>query len=830
MAGDRALSLLIDIKSRDSASGVVRMLGGLFSGFAASLGKIGQSFQLFAMGAPITGMKALTEGIKGVMAASLELLGLITLVGAAIALALGVVAFKAAANFQQGLNRLITGAGDVTDNMGLMGQSILGVSIATGVLTDKLLPAMYQIISAGQRGAEAENTLAVAARGAVAEQANVVDVAKALTGAMTDYGTAQFNAVQYMNMFTRATQLGKLTLEQLSNSMGPLLPIARNLGIHIQDVAAAMSTMTNANIPADRAATSLRFMFQSLENPTKKASTAMTEFGLNTVAVANEMKTSLPAALQMIWDAAKQAGPQGSVPFNRAVSDMIGGQRSLQAFLSLTGTHFATYVTNTKAVTDAMNASKTAVLGWDTAQKNLNVKLSQAWAAIQAVFIAVGTQLLPKLGPLADVVTKIAQHFADWVNSAKPLTNLFNQIGQAIDTVWPPAKKVNAALSPMADAFDRATGAMKTIKSHAQPMLDTFDRASGVIKKTHHEAVNPFVGALLWLRDAWDKVKNAAIAVYNWFVPIGNFIAKTLTPYIRQLGFIITTVLVPAWQAFVKAIQPYLPVLLLLAKIVGVILVAALILVSVTILLVVGAVLLAIGIFLALVAAVLFASTWVHDKIKWLVDTVVGFFKWLWKMLVGGSIIPDIINGILSWFGKLKNELNVIVSFIIKWISDQWNNLVKAATGWGQGIINNLLAGLKSAWQQVVDWFTGALAWLKGLWPGSPVEHGPLKGYENWGFMFGMGIADGIRRSVPHVQSASALLAASMGGHYQGSYSLSGSSFGGGRYPTGGAIVFAPIIMVQSPDVKLDGVSVTDKIMRRAGTDVRRHGGPIKWG
>ncbi len=414
MPGDRALAMLIDIKARDSTSSVVRMLGGLFSGFAASLGKIGQSFQLFAMGAPITGMKALTEGIKGVMAASLELLGLITLVGAAIALALGVVAFKAAANFQQGLNRLITGAGDVTDNMGLMGQSILGVSIATGVLTDKLLPAMYQIISAGQRGAEAENTLAVAARGAVAEQANVVDVAKALTGAMTDYGTAQFNAVQYMNMFTRATQLGKLTLEQLSNSMGPLLPIARNLGIHIQDVAAAMSTMTNANIPADRAATSLRFMFQSLENPTKKASTAMTEFGLNTVAVANEMKTSLPAALQMIWDAAKQAGPQGSVPFNRAVSDMIGGQRSLQAFLSLTGTHFATYVTNTKAVTDAMNASKTAVLGWDTAQKNLNVKLSQAWAAIQAVFIAVGTQLLPKLGPLADVVTKIAQHFADW--------------------------------------------------------------------------------------------------------------------------------------------------------------------------------------------------------------------------------------------------------------------------------------------------------------------------------------------------------------------------------------------------------------------------------
>ncbi len=785
------------------------------------------AFKLFDMGAPITGMKALAEGIKGVMAASLELLGLITLVGAAIALALGVAAVHAAANFQQGLNRLVTGAGDVTDNMTLMGQSILGISTATGVLTDQLLPAMYQIISAGQRGAQAEDTLAVAARGAVAEQANVVDVAKALTTAMTDYGTAQFNATQFMNGYTRAVQLGKITLEELSNSMGPLLPLAKNLGISFADVAAAMSTMTNAGIPAQRAATSLRFMFQSLENPTKKASTAMTEFGLNTVAVANEMKKSLPGALQMIYDAAKRAGPEGSVPFNRAVSDMIGGQRSLQAFLSLTGTHFATYVTNTKAVTDAMKASRTAVLGWDTAQKNLNVKLGQAWAAVQTVFIAVGTQLLPKLGPLADVVTKIAQHFADWVTSAKPLGGFLDQIAGAIALVWPPAKQANAALAPMADTFDRASGAMHSIKSTAQPMLDAFDRASGVFKKTH-DAVNPLVPILLWLKDAFEKVKKAVIDVYTFLVPIGQFIAKTLTPYIQQLGFIITTVLVPAWNAFVKAIQPYLPVLLLLAKIVGVILVAALILVSVTILLVVGAVLLAIGIFLALVAAVLFAATWVHDKIKWLVDTVVGFFKWLWKMLVGGSIIPDIVNGILSWFGKLKNELNVIVSFIIKWISDQWNSLVKAATGWGQGIINNLLAGLKAAWQQVVDWFTGALAWLKGLWPGSPVKHGPLKGYENWGFMFGMGIADGIRRSVPHVQSASALLAASMGGNYQGSYSLSGSSFGGGRYPTGGHTIVNVFPVVQPNDIYMDGDKLTDKVGKRMANNVRRHGGPIR--
>src|SRR6266567_1685537 len=838
MAGDRALSMLIDIRARDSASSIVRSLGGILTGLANPFKLIAQgaktainSMDFFIHGFPATGMLNLKKGLADVVkgfeqlaVAALKVIAIFGLIAVAVAIAIGVAAVHAAANFQQGLNRLITGAGDVTDNMGLMGQSILGVSIATGVLTDKLLPAMYQIISAGQRGAEAENTLAVAARGAVAEQANVVDVAKALTGAMTDYGTAQFNAVQYMNMFTRATQLGKLTLEQLSNSMGPLLPIARNLGIHIQDVAAAMSTMTNANIPADRAATSLRFMFQSLENPTKKASTAMTEFGLNTVAVANEMKTSLPAALQMIWDAAKQAGPQGSVPFNRAVSDMIGGQRSLQAFLSLTGTHFATYVTNTKAVTDAMNASKTAVLGWDTAQKNLNVKLSQAWAAIQAVFIAVGTQLLPKLGPLADVVTKIAQHFADWVNSAKPLTNLFNQIGQAIDTVWPPAKKVNAALSPMADAFDRATGAMKTIKSHAQPMLDTFDRASGVIKKTHHEAVNPFVGALLWLRDAWDKVKNAAIAVYNWFVPIGQFIAKTLTPYIQQLGFIITTVLVPAWQAFVKAIQPYLPVLLLLAKVVGVILVAALILVAATLLLVVGAVLLVIGIFTALVAAILFASTWIHDKIKWLVDTVVGFFKWLYQQLVGGSIVPDLVRAIVTWFASMPGKIMSAIASLPGKLAKLFTDLAAKATSWGASLIDNFLKGLQAAWATVVKWVTDALAWLKAHFPGSPVKQGPLKGYETWGYTFGMGIANGLRASTSAVQAAMTQMLGGVGMPGGGlNLGISGSFSG----PSGIASSFSgsPVIhvhvypQVNSP-IYIDGHEMVQRLGPHLAYDV----------
>src|SRR6266568_4486806 len=570
------------------------------------------------------------------------------------------------------------------------------------------------------------------------------------------------------------------------------------------------------------------------------------------------MKTSLPAALQMIWDAAKQAGPQGSVPFNRAVSDMIGGQRSLQAFLSLTGGHFKTYIANTKAVTDAMESSKTAVLGWDTAQKNFNVILDQGKAVVHAVFIAIGTQLLPKLGDLLGIIMPVVQNFATWVTNAKPLSGFIDMVTQALQKVFGPAKNATSAmapltdtfdrakgvikavgtfLSPLADAFDRASGSIKSIKNNMQPMLDTFDRAKSVMKSVKTE-VNPLVPIFQALATAFNNVKNAAIAVWNFLVPIGNFIAKTLAPYFKQIGFIITTVLV-----------------------------AALILVGATILLVVGAVLLAIGIFTALVAAVLFASTWVHDKIKWLVDTVVGFFKWLWQQLIGGSIIPDIVNGIVKWFTKARDFIVALWTFVIHWIASewqmlkdraaqiwngiwhlietaiqnlsngirnriiiihawlvhQWDVLVAKATAWGTNLINNFLSGLQSAWGAVTSWVNGALAGLRNLFPHSPVKEGPLKGYETWGYTFGMGIADGIRRSTPAVESAALLLASAMGGNYSGSYSLSGSSFGGGRYPTGGhTIVIMPPGPVRSA-VYLDKKEVGYHIMDWAGTDVRRH-------
>ena len=198
--------------------------------------------------------------------------------------AVAVKSSEMAANFEQAVKRLRTGAGDVTDSFATLSSGILKVSVATGVLSGPLTKAMYEILSSGQRGAQAFGTLAAAAKGAVIEQANVVDVSDTLAGAMTNFGTKVFNANAFMNGLVTAVSRGRITLQDLSVAMGPIEPVAHAMGISFADLAAAMSTQTNAAIPAARAATGLRFMMQALEVPTKKAKDAMTEWGLSSVA------------------------------------------------------------------------------------------------------------------------------------------------------------------------------------------------------------------------------------------------------------------------------------------------------------------------------------------------------------------------------------------------------------------------------------------------------------------------------------------------------------------------------------------------------------------
>ena len=133
----------------------------------------------------------------------------------------------------------------------------------------------------------------------------------------------------------------------------------------------------------------------------------------------------------------------------------------------------------------------------------------------------------------------------------------------------------------------------------------------------------------------WKKYADDLMPVITL---LGTIFRDLILPQLMKVWDAVQTNLLPALQRLWAVISPLLiPVLKVLAVILG-------------------------GTVLASIMGLIKALEWsikifsgVVNAVSWFVEKVVGFFKWLYNILVGNSIIPDLIMGIVTWFGKLPS-------------------------------------------------------------------------------------------------------------------------------------------------------------------------------
>jgi TP901 family phage tail tape measure protein len=435
-----------------------------------------------------------------------------TVLAAAGFVALGAAAVKMDADLQQGVNRLKTGGGDIQDTFASLRSSIQSVALMSGVLTGPLTDAMYLIVSAGQRGTQALATEAAAAQGAQIEMANVVDVTKVLTTLQTNWGLSTYTAAQYMDGLVSVVSHGKINLEDLSTKLSAILPIAAEFGISFKDIASAMAVETNAGMQAAQSATGLQAVMVNLENPTKKASDAMKKFGVDGTAVANEMKVSLPGAFQMLIDAALKVGPMGSVPFNQAMADMIGGGTRTSKTIDALDQHMTDWLADIKSVNTAMGDTSKNVAGWDTAQSNLNVQIEKGQAFLQVMGQNIGEELLPYVSQLLADVLPLGESFAKWATSTQGLAGYINQLASFITYLVRDVqnngalKEFGAILSDIGSTVNNVLNAgmlalstiFGTTASNAGKASDAAGNVADGLKRVL-DTVKPVTDAMSWL-------------------------------------------------------------------------------------------------------------------------------------------------------------------------------------------------------------------------------------------------------------------------------------------------------------------------------------------
>jgi len=328
------------------------------------------------------------------------------------------------------------------------------------------------------------------------------------------------------------------------------------------------------------------------------------------------------------------------------------------------------------------------VIGAALAEIRRIIELPQVQAALTSIFTAInaiakllaGTlgaviqAALPLLAALAPVIQQLADRFGP------VLAELAGELGRALMPV------VEALLPILQDAGGLLIGLVQNL----MPLLAPLGTLIAAILK----AVGPFLGVL---SDTLIKIVGAAVTalqpVITALLPAAALIGENLAalaPIIPTLVDALLPLVPPLTELNIslltlalQVITPLMPLITQLATMLATVLAGA-----ITIL--VPVITIAIGHFQAFVDMV-------TEAVKWVVDR----FKWLYDILLGHSIIPDIVNGAIGWFGRMFTGLIKTATSIKDGVTDRFNKLKGGTTRiWGS-LWDQVNATASSAWRSI---------------------------------------------------------------------------------------------------------------------------------
>ncbi|OCW61563.1 phage tail tape measure protein [Limosilactobacillus reuteri] len=239
------------------------------------------------------------------------------------------------------------------------------------------------------------------------------DVVKNVSGAVDAFGLRSNNTSKMLENTNRVTNAMAFSadktatdFEGMGNAMSYVAGTAHGAGFSIEQTAAAIGTLSNANIEGTRAGTGLRKVINSLLKPTRGAQDALAKYNMSI----DDFKTksgamkSLPDIMKIINEYTKNLGKADKGAFFKAVFGATGQESAMM---------LAQNAKELQKLTDQeKDAEKNDYVG-KLAKKQMastQMQLASLKQRLINIGIVMGNSLLP-------VINQIAKSFGNWIGS-----------------------------------------------------------------------------------------------------------------------------------------------------------------------------------------------------------------------------------------------------------------------------------------------------------------------------------------------------------------------------------------------------------------------------
>jgi len=357
-------------------------------------------------------------------AAKIRQAGLAIGVVSAAIVGLGTKGVMELAKFQQGIANVSTMLDETSmKRLPEFTKGIRQMSVKFGEGTQALTKGLYDILSAGIDSSKAMDVLGSSVVLAKAGLTDTGIAADALTTVLNSYSLSTEQAGDVSDWMFAIVRKGKTTMAELAPTIGRVASMGAVAGLTLDDMGAALATMTRAGLKTDEAITSLRMVLRAFVSPTEEAKKTAKLLGieLNT----NTLRT------------------KGLIPVIKALSQATDEQKSsifgnVRAFTGvatilqdITGyTEDLSFMQERAGLTQEAFAKQTNTLGFHFSV--LKETLNEIWRIIGENLLPIVMPMIDKFKELLDWITLLPESTKQFVIQLTMLIGILGTVTGAI--------------------------------------------------------------------------------------------------------------------------------------------------------------------------------------------------------------------------------------------------------------------------------------------------------------------------------------------------------------------------------------------------------------
>jgi len=287
-----------------------------------------------------------------------------------------------------------------------------------------LLSASYDVASAGfGEVSELTDVLKASQLGATGGFSDLQTVADATTSVLNAYGLESDKAAKIVDGFVQTQNDGKIIVEQYAQQIGRLAPIAAGAGVGIDELNAAISSVTATGVPVESTFAGLRQVIASIQKPTGEAAKAAEKLGIDFSAAALKSK-GLGGVLQEIVD-------KGGAS-EETLALLFGSVEARTAVLPLLNDQLVSFNKNLENQANAQDvAAKAAFTASNTIQGQLT-RLGTAFTNLAGEGSELGIIIRESLKVAAVTVEALGAAFKIVLAPVRAIFAAVNEVAKAI--------------------------------------------------------------------------------------------------------------------------------------------------------------------------------------------------------------------------------------------------------------------------------------------------------------------------------------------------------------------------------------------------------------